>query len=246
VKQRGGTVILACPRVLRGLLTTCPGIDQIIVQGSLLPDFDCYVPLLSLPRLFGTTATNIPANVPYLSADPDLVQHWRRDLAAYEGVKIGVAWQGSPKYTADRLRSFPLARLEPLARVPGVQLFSLQKGPGTEQLATAGFPVIDLASRLDERTGPFQDTAAVLRCLDLVVAPDTAVAHLAGALAAPVWLALSYAPHWVWGRNGDHSMWYPCMRLFRQAQPTDWDGVFRQMATDLARGEQGVATGSNA
>jgi tetratricopeptide (TPR) repeat protein len=238
VKQRGGTAILACPKVLTRLLATCPGIDRIVPQGGGdPPDFDCYAPLLSLPGILGTTRDNIPANVPYLSADPALVQHWRRELAPVRGFKIGIAWQGNPKYKADRLRSVPLVQFEPLARVPGVQLISLQKGPGTEQLAAASdrFRVIDLGGRLDERTGPFLDTAAVVRNLDLVVAPDTALTHLAGALGAPVWAALSYAPHWVWGRDRTGSPWYPATRLFRQTKWGDWEEVFARMAAELRK-----------
>jgi tetratricopeptide (TPR) repeat protein len=238
VKRHGGTLILACPKVLTRLLATCPGVDRVVAQGGGdLPAFDCYAPLLSLPGLLGTTRDSIPANVPYLSADPGLVQHWRRELAPVRGLKVGIAWQGNPKYKADRLRSIPLAQFEALARVPGVQLISLQKGPGTEQLAAVAdrFRIIDLGSRLDELTGPFQDTAAVVRNLDLIVAPDTALTHLAGGLGAPVWAALAFAPHWVWCRDSTDSPWYPATRLFRQTKWGDWDSVFARMAEELRK-----------
>jgi tetratricopeptide (TPR) repeat protein len=237
VRQRGGRVVLACPKSLTRLLATLPGVDRVVAQGGELPDFDCYAPLLSLPRLFGTTRDHVPTEVPYLSADPDLVEHWRRELAPVRGFKVGIAWQGNPKYKADRLRSIPLAKFEALARVPGVQLISLQKGPGTEQLAATAdrFRVIELGSRLDELSGPFLDTAAVVRNLDLVIAPDTALTHLAGALAAPVWAALAFAPHWVWGRDGETSPWYPSARLFRQRRWGDWEEVFAWMAGELAK-----------
>jgi tetratricopeptide (TPR) repeat protein len=239
VKQRGGRVILACPKPLTRLLATCPGVDRVIAQGGNepLPDFDCYAPVLSLPGLCGTTRENIPAEIPYLSADPALVQHWRRELGPVRGFRVGIVWQGNPKYKADRLRSVPLAQFEVLARVPGVQLLSLQKGPGTEQLAKVAdrFRVVDLGSRVDEQTGPFLDTAAVIRNLDLVIAPDTALLHLAGALGAPVWVALAYSPHWVWSRDHDHSPWYPKARLFRQTTWGDWDGVFARMADELRK-----------
>jgi tetratricopeptide (TPR) repeat protein len=237
VKERGGTVVLACPRVLTRLLATCPGVDRVVAQGTDAPAFDCYAPLLSLPGLLGTTRDKIPATVPYLSADAVLVQHWRRELAPVRGFKVGIAWQGNPKYKADRLRSIPLSQFEALARVPGVQLISLQKGPGTEQLAAVGdrFRVIDLGARLDELTGPFLDTAAVVRNLDLIVAPDTALTHLAGALGAPVWAALAFSPHWVWGRDRPDSPWYPSARLFRQAKWGDWDEVFARLAAELGK-----------
>jgi hypothetical protein len=161
-------------------------------------------------------------------------------LASPQTFKIGIAWQGSSRYPADRCRSIPLTRFEPLARVPGVQLISLQKGPGSEQLRELGkapthFPVTGLGDRLDtDEAGAFTDTAAVLMSLDLVVSSDTAVAHLAGALGVPVWLALPWVPDWRWLLGRDDSPWYPSMRLFRQPRPGDWDAVFRRMATALA------------
>ena len=134
----------------------------------------------------------MPADVPYLEAEPQLVEAWRHRLGSYPGFKVGIVWQGNPKFRLDRFRSIPLAQFAPLARVPGVHLFSLQKGPGAEQLAaiTDRFPVTDLGSGLDD----FVDTAAVLKNLDLVISVDTAIAHLAGALGVPVWVALPYRP----------------------------------------------------
>jgi hypothetical protein len=123
-----------------------------------------------------------------------------------------------------------LAQFAPLARLPGVRLVSLQKGFGSEQVATVDFPVLDLSGRLDEAAGAFMDTAAVIRNLDLVVAPDTAVAHLAGALGTPVGLALQFSPDWRWLLKRDDSPWYPTMHLFRQSTPGEWSDVFRRIA----------------
>jgi tetratricopeptide (TPR) repeat protein len=229
-------VVLACPKALLRLLATCPGIDQLVGAGDPLPVFDCHAPLLSLAGLFGTTPENAPADIPYLFADPGLVEHWRRELAPdFPRFKVGVVWQGNPRYKGDRQRSIPLARFEPLARTPGVRLFSLQKGFGSEQLRDADFPVVDLGPRLDEASGPFMDTAAVMKNLDLIVTPDTAVAHLAGALGVPVWLALAYSPHWVWMLARGDTPWYPSMRLFRQRRWGDWDEVFGRMAVELGQ-----------
>src|SRR5262249_12617061 len=157
-----------------------------------LPAHAVQASLLSLPGIFGTTPDNIPAEVPYLSVDAALAEHWRRALRQVSGFKIGIAWQGNPGYRGDRHRSIPLKHFAPLAALDGVQLFSLQKGPGTEQLADAGkgFSVLEFDRQTDAGGGGFEHTAALLRCLDLVVTADTAVAHLAGALAVPVWLAL--------------------------------------------------------
>ena len=131
----------------------------------------------------------------------------------------------------------PLVDFVAIARVPNVRLVSLQKGPGAEQLA--GLPgaveVLDLGNRLDEAAGPFMDTAAVMCCVDLVIASDTAAAHLAGALGVPVWVALPTASDWRWLLDRDDSPWYPTMRLFRQTHGGDWDEVFARIAAELSK-----------
>ena len=231
--QRGGRVILMCQPPLVRLLTRSPGIERLLAHGDPVPEFDVHTPLLSLPRLLGTTLESVPADVPYLEAEPQLVEAWRHRLGSYPGFKVGIVWQGNPKFRLDRLRSIPLAQFAPLARVPGVHLFSLQKGPGAEQLAavTDRFPVTDLGRRLDD----FMDTAAVLKNLDLVISVDTAIAHLAGALGIPVWVALPFAPDWRWLMGREDSPWYPTMRLFRQTRPGQWEDVFHHIAEALQR-----------
>jgi hypothetical protein len=232
VRERGGRVLVACQRPLLRLLESCPGIDRIIAQGDPIPAFDVHAPLLSLPRLFGTTLATVPANVPYLAADPDLVERWRRELESTPGFKIGIAWSGSASYRRDRLRSIPLARFAPLAELPGVHLVSLQKGSGRDQIRQVAtrWPLIDLGARLDEVSGAFMDTAAVIKNLDLVVVIDSAVAHLAGALGAPVWVATSFVPDWRRLLDRDDDPWYLTARLFRQTRRDDWDDVFRRIA----------------
>jgi hypothetical protein len=164
-----------------------------------------------------------------LEADRELVELWRRELAALPGFKIGINWHGSG---IPRNKSFPLREFAPLARLPGVQLVSLQKGPGSEQvgMVAADWPLTDLGGRLDETTGAFMDTAAVMKHLDLVVTCDTSIAHLAGALGVPVWLALLKVPDWRFLVEREDSPWYPSMRLFRQEKHGDWGSVFRQIA----------------
>ena len=236
VKERGGSVILTCTKALMRLLAGCAGIDQWVAAGEEPPPFDLHAPLLSLPGIFGTTSENAPANVPYLFADASLVEQWRRELAPeLPRFKVGITWQGNPRFKGDRLRSMPLARFAPLARVNGVRLISLQKGFGSEQVRGADFPVVDLGNRLDEAAGAFMDTAAVMKNLDLVITSDTATAHLAGALGVPVWLALASAPHWVWMLGRDDTPWYPTMRLFRQRAWGDWEEVFERMAGELSK-----------
>ena len=198
-----------------------------------LPAFDVHVPLMSLPAIFGTTRTTIPAVIPYLSADPVKLEHWRARLAAVPGIKVGITWQGNPLHKFDRHRSFSLTSIEPLARLDNVSLVSLQKGTGAEQLKLLDgrFSVLDLGPELAE----FTDTAAIMKCLDLVVCCDTSVAHLAGALGVNVWVALSTIVDWRWLLKREDSPWYPTMRLFRQERLGEWGPVFAQMAAELRR-----------
>jgi len=235
VQRRGGRVILVCQSPLVRLLSRSRGlgVERLLAHGDPLPEHDVHVPLLSLPGLLGTTLESVPADVPYLEAEPQRVAAWRQRLGSYRGLKIGIVWQGNPDHRMDRFRSTRLTQFASLARVPGVHLFSLQKGPEAEQLAAlAGdFPVTDLGSGLED----FADTAAALKNLDLVVSVDTSVAHLAGALGVPVWVALPFVAEWRWLMSREDSPWYPTMRLFRQTGPGQWEGVFRRIAEALRR-----------
>ncbi|HVW36396.1 MAG TPA: hypothetical protein VHB99_03790, partial [Pirellulales bacterium] len=235
VQQRGGRVLAVCQKPLMQILSSCPGIDRLVAQGEPVPDFDVYTPLLSLPKIFGTTLQTIPAQIPYLHADRYLVEQWGRELASIKAFKVGIAWKGSPKNRMDQQRSIPLAAFEPLARVPGVQLISLQKGQGSEQIkeTTGCFAVIDLAQRLDETSGAFMDTAAVMKHLDLVVTCDSSLGHLAGALGARAWIALALSPDWRWLLDREDTPWYPTVRLFRKTSLGDWSDVFGRMAAAL-------------
>ena len=236
LKKKHGRVLFECPRPLASLLSRCPDIDQLIPHGGPLPPFDCQAPLLGLPGALGTTLATVPGDVPYLFANPSLVVHWKKKLADLTGIKVGIGWQGSTKYKGDRHRSVPLEQFAPLARLPGVQLISLQKGaPGTQQLQEnrGGFSVFELGPDFDEKNGAFEDTAAVMRCLDLVVSSDSAIVHLAGALGVPVWVPLPLAVDWRWLRVREDSPWYPTMRLFRQQTFGAWSDVFERIAQEL-------------
>jgi tetratricopeptide (TPR) repeat protein len=234
VKAMGGTVVFECPKVLTGLLQRPAGVDKMIPQGSPLPKVDVAAPLLSLPFLLKTTLETVPNQVPYISADPERLAVWRHALRHVGGYKVAIAWQGSPKYSGDRQRSIPLSYYAPLASIPGVQLISLQKGFGVEQLGPIAkqFVPVDLGRQIDEH-GAFVDSAAVMQLVDLVITSDTALAHLAGALGVPVWLVLHFAGDWRWLRNRDDCPWYPTMRLFRQATSGDWQGSFERVVTAL-------------
>jgi tetratricopeptide (TPR) repeat protein len=235
VKARGARVVLECPGFMAPLFSTLAGVDALVAEGAALPEFDVQAPLLSLPGLLGTTLETVPADAPYLHAEPGRVEKWKARLEGLGGFKVGVAWQGNPHHPWDRWRSFPLACLAPLAALEGVRLVSLQKGPGVEQVqALQGrLSVNELDDGLDAEGGAFLDTAAVITNLDLVVTADTAAAHLAGALGVGTWLALSVVADWRWMCGRDDTPWYPTLRLFRQHALGNWEGVFRRIAQEV-------------
>jgi len=241
VEARGGRVVLEAPPALARLCRTAPGVERVIADGEARPASDRQARLVSLPYLLGTTLDSIPASVPYLAAEPELVAAWRSRLAGSAGLKVGIAWQGNPRLLSSLDRSVPLAALARLGRVPGVRLISLQKHDGREQIAELPGDVRleDHSAEIDEGPDAFVDTAAVMASLDLVVSVDTAVTHLAGALGRPVWLLIKQMPDWRWLLRREDSPWYPTMRLFRQARHGDWAGVVERVAADLARLAQG-------
>jgi Tfp pilus assembly protein PilF len=232
VQQRGGRVVVACPASLVRLLTAAPGIDRVLTAENEGIAVDVWIPLPSLPGIFGTTPTTVPGRVPYLFADPALVAEWRQQWASLQGFKIGIVWQGNPKHSGDRWRSVPLSAFAPITALGGIHLFSLQMGAGCEQIPSFAerFPLVDLSGSLRD----FMDTAAVLMNLDLVITVDTAVAHLAGALGVPVWLALPWPAEWRWLLEREETPWYPSMRLFRQTKRGDWESVFTRIAAEAS------------
>jgi len=230
VKQRGLKVLLECPAPLQSLLARAPGVAQAFATGEALPEFDLQLPLLSLPRLFGTTLQSIPAPRSYLTPDPSLARKWKAKLgAAGKSLRVGLAWAGG---TSDRKRDCGLAALAPLAAArDAVAFYSLQKGEAAAQAATppAGMKLVDLSAELKN----FADTAALIGQLDLVISTDTAVPHLAAALGKPTWILLRYAPDWRWLLGRDDSPWYPTARLFRQPRPGDWAEPIERAARAL-------------
>jgi hypothetical protein len=233
VKKRGGTVIVECFGRVAPLLTDCSSIDHMVVTGTALPAIDVQASFMSLPAILGTRLATIPAEVPYIRADAERVAYWRQQLERWPGRKVGIVWQGDRRHRHDRRRSVPLALFRPLAQIPGVQLVSLQHGDGTEQLAALDlpFPVVDLGSRFE--TESLSDAAAVMMSLDLVIAIDSGLAHLAGALGRPVWTLVYTLPDFRWLLNREDSPWYPTMRLFRQTEAGQWEPVFERVAEAL-------------
>jgi hypothetical protein len=177
----------------------------------------------------------LPNQVPYLFAEPELVEKWQRHIGS-EGFRIGICWQGNPAGQIDRGRSIPLAQFESISSIAGVRLISLQRTHGLEQLQQLPPGMhIETLGPFDTGSAAFIDTAAIMQNLDLVVTSDTSVAHLAGALGRPVWLALKHIPDWRWMLDRSDSPWYPSMRLFRQKRRGDWGGVFAEIADALRK-----------
>lgn len=238
----GATVAFFVPGRLKALLTTLGPDIEIISEIDFSRQYDFQVYLMSLGLHFERIGLPIPAQ-PYLKAEPERVARWAERIGD-QGLRVAVAWHGARYGGRESERAFPLAALQPVANLPGVRLISLQKGEGSEQIETAGFPVETLGDDFDSGPDGFVDTLAVMACVDLVICCDTSIAHLAGALGRPVWIALNEAPEWRWMRGVAESYWYPTARLFRKGSQGGWAPVLAQMAIALNAGE--LARGASA
>jgi Flp pilus assembly protein TadD len=243
--ERGARVVVAVPPVLARLLRTVPGVAEVPDGDAPVPRFDFHCSFNALPRAFETTLETIPCDVPYLAADPVLVREWATRLPGGGALRVGLCWAGQarPWLTGfvglDQRRSTHLATLAPLAAIPGVRFFSLQKGPAAQEAHTAPFDLLDV---MDE-VGDFADTAAIVANLDLVISVDTSVVHLAGAMGKPVLLLDRYDNCWRWLNGREDSPWYPTLRIFRQQRSGDWAPVIARVASALAAhiGDSNVA-----
>jgi tetratricopeptide (TPR) repeat protein len=234
--QAAGATVVFSPRdeLVRLMAGLSPPV-QILPHQTPPAAFDYHMPLVSMPLAFGTRPDNIPAPIPYLQAEAALIEKWRARIGG-EGFRIGLCWAGSANTGMGIDRSFPLKALLPLAGLPGVRLISLQRQDGLSELADlpAGMTVETLGEDFDAGNGAFVDTAAVLHTLDLVISCDTSVAHLAGAMGRPAWIALKRQPEWRWNLNETATPWYPSLALFRQKEHGDWQSVFAAMRDRLA------------
>lgn len=227
VKALGARVLLTQFGGLAGMFA---GVDRVVEEGDAI-EYDYYVHLLSLPRIFGTEVATIPAALPYLRVDDARARHWRARLGADARMRVGLAWAGSPAHVRDRHRSLSLEQLAPLRDVEGVRWISLQKGPREDEgrAPPAGWTMENLAPDLRD----FGDTAALVDALDLVICVDTSVAHLAGALGKPTWLMLPTPADFRWLETREDSPWYPGMRLFRQRERGNWADVIARVRAAL-------------
>ena len=225
--------LLTSAKLMRLFRHSIPSLHVIdSLQG--LQGVDAQVALISLPYFFKTDLSSMPNQVPYLSAEARLETAWRARIGTH-GFKIGIAWQGNPVGAIDAGRSVPLKQFVRLSKIPEIRLISLQKHVGLDQLADLpeGAKIETLGDDFDSGPDAFIDTAAVMNNLDLIITGDTSIAHLAGALGRPTWLALKQVPEWRWMLDREDSPWYPTLRLFRQPQRDDWGGVFSKIEKSL-------------
>jgi len=236
--KRAGRLVLRVQPALAALFdANFGGFAQIVAQDRPPPAYDAWALMMSLPARFHTTIESIPSDVPYLAADPAKVSVWRQRLGS-GGPKVGLVWRGSPGFKGEESRAPGLAPLGPLFDVPGMRFVSLQRGPGRAEIAALGLAerLVDCGDSADPMVGEgFESTAALVQTLDLVITTDTAMAHLAGALAKPVWVLLSTHPDWRWGPKGETTPWYPTARLFRQRERGRWDTVGQAVAQALGQ-----------
>jgi hypothetical protein len=231
--SRGARVILSVQDALVPLLRQSSREIKVVGLETIPPEFDFRISLFDLPLAFATDLQSVPNGIPYITVSEDNTRSWRRRIGDH-GFRIGVAWRGRQRLSMGK-RSFPAACYKALSSVPGIRLISIQKAEDDhsafEAAADAG---VELHNYPLDTEGAFLDTAAIMSSLDLVISPDTAVAHLAGALGRPTWVALKSAPDWRWLPWTGHCAWYPTLRLYRQEAPGDWRSVFQSMAEHLS------------
>jgi len=227
--QQDARVVVQSSDALADLLKSCRGVAAVCRPSEPCPAADVFLPIADVPGMLGVDLTDLPIRTPYLFPPADLTDAWQRELATVHELRVGIAWQGNPQNKNDRDRSFPLRLLRELMHTPDTRFYSLQFGTGREQIAESDCHIVDLGDRL----GRFHETAALVQCLDLVITCDSSPAHLAGALAVPVWVALAHFADWRWLRGRSDSPWYPSMRLFRQPRAGAWQDVFHDIAKAL-------------
>jgi tetratricopeptide (TPR) repeat protein len=242
LQDRGARTILAMQPALLALLQHCPGIHRLIPNTLGIDEgIDYHCSLLDVARVLQIDDKNIPNECPYIQIPKPLIDYWGNVLSKAlpsAKLRVGIVWQGNPDHQADMFRSIPLSAMKPLADIEGIQLISLQRGHGTEQLKswTGSKLIYCMPEEIDQSSGAFMDTSAILHHLDWIVTSDTSMAHLSGALARPTCLMLGYTPDWRWLQERIDSPWYPSLRLFRQAKIGDWSDVVQSVAKHLELG----------
>jgi len=229
LSELGANVILQCHNSLVDLMRGCAGVKEAIHRYSFNEppiDYDYHIPLLSLPKFFGTDLDSLPADTPYIDVDPDKISRWRKIIGETDLPKIGIVWEGKTP-VGNAHRSCPVEFFTTLAKKRNARFFSLQVGEvaerDREKIESA--EIVDLSSDIES----FGDTAAIIKNMDLIITIDTSAAHLAGALNANTWTILSFKNDWRWKPEGEISVWYPSMKLIRQKTFGDWQKVFEKI-----------------
>lgn len=231
LEGRCGRIVLAMPRPLKRLFERIPRVSAVVSEGE-TPPYDVALPIMSLPRILGTTLQSIPADIPYLSPIETDVEKWRGKFSNEQAViRVGLVWAGGAAFKGNKQRSMSLEKFAVLGQIPGVSFYSLQKGPSADEVKNppAGMQIVDWSDEI----GDFADTAAFISQLDLVIAVDTAVAHLAGAMGKSVWTLIPASSDFRWLQGREDSPWYPTMRLFRQKERGNWPEVMQRVASEL-------------
>lgn len=231
----GANIIFEIPNNLYGLLKDLEGVNKFLIKEKKNDEkYDFHCPLLSLPYLLKTNLKNIPKKIPYLFAENNRIIKWKNYLGDKD-FKIGICWQGKSG-AVDIGRSFPVSLFEIINKIKNIRLISLQKGEGVEQLKNLSSNIkIETINDFDSGKDSFLDTAAIMKCLDLVITSDTSVAHLAGALGVKTFLLLQYIPDWRWFLLKKDSPWYPNHIIFRQKKSGDWQTVFNEISEKLEK-----------
>jgi len=233
VKALGGELIVECRKAMVPLIESMGIADAVIAKNSPFPEADWHINICSLPGLFVRTAEDI-SGAPYITAPADRIAKAKATIGDAKGkLKVGIVWSGSTTFKGNHDRALQLRMFLDSFVLPGVQLYSLQKGPPAAELkAVPNAPIIDLAPMLED----FGDTAAVVAELDLIIMTDSAVAHLAGAMGKPVWMLLNYGPYWIWGDRLMDCSWYASLKEYRQTVWNSWIDLFDSVGRKLQAG----------
>lgn len=230
-RYRFQKMIVMCESSLLRSVKSLSVVDEVMLSHTGFYDdplIDYYCPTMVMPYLVDASLESI-SNVPYMSVAAEAKTYWTQQLADLQGFKIGLVWGGNKELVQDALRSIPLEACAPLFKMQGITWVSLQKGEPATQLKEFAWPIVDWTEELKD----FQDTAALIEALDLIIGVDTSVIHLAGALGCPTWLLNRYGSEWRWMLDGEISPWYPTVRIFRQQAFNDWSGVIEKVAVEL-------------
>ena len=234
-RERVARLVVECQAALVPLVRLVSGVDEVIAKGEPLPVVDAQIAMMTLPSVFRARPEAMPGLPPPQFKVPEsLLDVWRERLGSREGFRVGLGWQGNPRFKRDALRSISLSEYAPMGKLDGIRWIALQQGPALEQVKSAPFAIEIPDPGEPDTLRPFLDTAAIIEQLDLVITSDTALAHLAGAMGAQVWIALPHVPDWRWLMSGPDCPWYPSAQLFRQRKRDDWPFVFEAMAAQLA------------